>query len=143
MHITQAISVHLTGQSAGHYWAQGSAGVDIFFVISGFVMGLSTPPAAATLAARARQAGQFLLRRLLRVVPGALRGAVHLGLSEPLAVGLLTALLVVLCACLSYALLERPTTLSLQRGLSRQRPPAATPSTSPDHSASRPFTHAP
>jgi peptidoglycan/LPS O-acetylase OafA/YrhL len=84
MHITQAISVHLTGQGAG-----------------------------------------------------------HLGLSEPLAVGLLTALLVVLCACLSYALLERPTTLSLQRELSRQRPPAATPSTSPDHSASRPFTHAP
>ncbi len=57
MHITQAISVHLTGQGVDHYWAQGSAGVDIFFVISGFVMGLSTPPAAATLAARARQAG--------------------------------------------------------------------------------------
>lgn len=34
-------------------------------------------------------------------------------------------------------------TLSLQRGLSRQRPTAATPSTSLDHPASRPSTHAP
>lgn len=69
MHITQAISVHLTGQGPGHYWAQGSAGVDIFFVISGFVMGLTTPPAAAHWRMRTHQAWQFLQRRLVRVLP--------------------------------------------------------------------------
>lgn len=69
MHITQAISVHLTGQGSGHYWASGSAGVDIFFVISGFVMGITTPPSAAHLAGRARQAWGFLKRRLIRVLP--------------------------------------------------------------------------
>ena len=69
MHITQAVSVHLTGQGAAHYWERGSAGVDIFFVISGVVMGLSTPPSAATLAERSRQAWTFFKRRLIRVVP--------------------------------------------------------------------------
>lgn len=69
MHITQALSVHLTGQGAGHYWESGSAGVDIFFVISGFVMGITTPPAAARVAQRARQAWHFLKRRLIRVLP--------------------------------------------------------------------------
>ncbi len=69
MHITQAISVHLTGQGPGAYWAQGSAGVDLFFVISGFVMGITTPPRAATWRARAHQAWQFLQRRLIRVLP--------------------------------------------------------------------------
>jgi len=69
MHITQALSVHLTGQGHGHYWGQGSAGVDIFFVISGFVMGITTPAAAAGWAERAQQAWHFLKRRLIRVLP--------------------------------------------------------------------------
>lgn len=69
MHITQAISVHLSGQGPSQYWAQGSAGVDIFFVISGFVMGLTTPPSARHWRERAAQAWQFLQRRLIRVVP--------------------------------------------------------------------------
>lgn len=69
MHITQAISIHITGQGADHYWGPGTAGVDIFFVISGFVMTITTraPPDGA--AAR-RQAGWvFFKRRLLRIVP--------------------------------------------------------------------------
>lgn len=69
MHITQAISIHITGQGAEHYWGPGTAGVDIFFVISGFVMTITTgaPPDGA--AAR-RQAGWiFFKRRLLRIVP--------------------------------------------------------------------------
>lgn len=69
MHITQAISVHLTGQGAGHYWAPGSVGVDLFFVISGFVMGLTTPPSGPSWRERVQQAWQFLQRRLIRVLP--------------------------------------------------------------------------
>ncbi len=69
MHVTQAISVHVTGQGGEVYWAQGSAGVDIFFVISGLVMGLSTPASVADAAGRARQAAVFMARRLLRIVP--------------------------------------------------------------------------
>ncbi|UUZ73585.1 hypothetical protein LP415_10805 [Polaromonas sp. P1(28)-8] len=30
MHITQAISIHITGQGPSHHWSGGSAGVDIF-----------------------------------------------------------------------------------------------------------------
>jgi exopolysaccharide production protein ExoZ len=46
-------------------WGQGSAGVDLFFVISGFVMALS----AAPLAARPDGWRVFLRRRCLRILP--------------------------------------------------------------------------
>lgn len=46
-------------------WIQGSAGVDIFFVISGFVMTISSAP----LRHAAHPARTFLARRLERVVP--------------------------------------------------------------------------
>lgn len=68
-------------------WAfsDGRAGVDIFFVISGFVMWVS---------ARGSQPGQFLLRRILRIAPlywavtlfvafVTIEGGVRIGLGEP------------------------------------------------------------
>jgi peptidoglycan/LPS O-acetylase OafA/YrhL len=46
-------------------WSNGAAGVDIFFVISGFVMAISLPG----LAGKPNKAGLFLWRRLTRIVP--------------------------------------------------------------------------
>lgn len=46
-------------------WMQGSAGVDIFFVISGFVMTISSAPLRHAIA----PARTFLSRRLERIVP--------------------------------------------------------------------------
>lgn len=69
MHTTQAISIHITGQGPGHYWANGSAGVDIFFVISGFVMAMSTPVPQPGGRDRLAGAWTFMKRRLLRIVP--------------------------------------------------------------------------
>jgi exopolysaccharide production protein ExoZ len=46
-------------------WTNGAAGVDIFFVISGFVMTLSSAPLRNTL----HPARTFLARRLERIVP--------------------------------------------------------------------------
>lgn len=65
MHITQARSVHILGTGTGNYWANGSAGVDIFFVISGFVMASSTNHAARGIAA----GWEFMRRRIVRIVP--------------------------------------------------------------------------
>jgi len=48
-----------------HYWPVGSSGVDIFFVISGFVMTISSDPLR-----RARHPARvFMARRLERIVP--------------------------------------------------------------------------
>ena len=70
MHLTQAISIQVTGQGHQHYWSAGSAGVDIFFVISGFVMAISTPNVnSSSFSLRLNAAWTFLKRRLLRVVP--------------------------------------------------------------------------
>ncbi len=46
-------------------WASGAAGVDVFFVISGFVMAVSS----RTLIGRSDGAQTFMLRRLSRIVP--------------------------------------------------------------------------
>jgi exopolysaccharide production protein ExoZ len=46
-------------------WENGAAGVDIFFVISGFVMMISAPG----LAGKANKAWVFFRRRLIRIVP--------------------------------------------------------------------------
>lgn len=69
MHLTQAISIHISGTGPSDYWASGSAGVDIFFVISGFVMAASTGPSPAAMGGRIQLAWLFLKRRILRIVP--------------------------------------------------------------------------
>ncbi len=46
-------------------WTPGAAGVDVFFVISGFVMVVSS----ASLAGRPGAAAEFISRRVIRVVP--------------------------------------------------------------------------
>jgi exopolysaccharide production protein ExoZ len=46
-------------------WREGNAGVDIFFVISGFVMGISS----IHLLNHPNRAWEFLVRRLMRIVP--------------------------------------------------------------------------
>lgn len=69
LHITQAISIHITGRGANVYWGMGTAGVDIFFVISGFVMMISTANAPATASGRIESAWIFIKRRILRIVP--------------------------------------------------------------------------
>jgi exopolysaccharide production protein ExoZ len=69
MHVTQAISIHITGMGESHYWAPGTAGVDIFFVISGFVMAMSTRGLPSGGPARKRAAWIFMKRRILRIVP--------------------------------------------------------------------------
>jgi len=47
------------------HWTNGAAGVDIFFVISGFVMAISLPG----LAGKPHKAAVFLKRRFTRIVP--------------------------------------------------------------------------
>ena len=69
MHITEAISVRITGAGPDHYWSGGAIGVDIFFVISGFVMAMSTARGPAGNQTRLQAAWIFLKRRLLRVAP--------------------------------------------------------------------------
>lgn len=69
MHSTQLVSMYITGRGSAHYWAPGSSGVDIFFVISGFVMATSTAAMPYPGQSRAAAAWVFLKRRLLRIVP--------------------------------------------------------------------------
>lgn len=69
MHITEAISVRITGAGPDHYWTGGAFGVDIFFVISGFVMAVSTARGPTGQQTHWQAAWIFLKRRLLRVAP--------------------------------------------------------------------------
>jgi peptidoglycan/LPS O-acetylase OafA/YrhL len=69
MHITQAISIHITGLGETVHWGAGAAGVDIFFIISGFVMAISTANLPLRGPHRLDNAWIFLKRRILRIVP--------------------------------------------------------------------------
>jgi exopolysaccharide production protein ExoZ len=69
MHGTQAISMHVTGKGDAVYWGAGGAGVDMFFVISGFVMTITTLGLPDRGPARLAAAWVFMKRRILRIVP--------------------------------------------------------------------------
>lgn len=69
MHTTEAISVRITGAGPDHYWTGGAIGVDIFFVISGFVMAMSTAKSPSGNQTHLQAAWIFLKRRFLRVAP--------------------------------------------------------------------------
>lgn len=69
MHSTEAISIRITGTGPDHYWSNGAIGVDIFFVISGFVMAMSTAKLSTDYKTHFYSAWTFMKRRLVRVVP--------------------------------------------------------------------------
>jgi peptidoglycan/LPS O-acetylase OafA/YrhL len=64
-HATQQWSLYVVGGGLSLFWANGAAGVDIFFVISGFVMAVSTIGREH----KTHPALNFLGRRLIRLVP--------------------------------------------------------------------------
>lgn len=69
MHATQAIALRLGGDPDA-YWKTGSVGVDIFFVISGFIMeSMVSGQERDGLRQRTGAALDFLKRRIVRVVP--------------------------------------------------------------------------
>lgn len=69
MHITEAISLRIPAAGIEQYWAVGSSGVDIFFIISGLVMAMSTAGLPAGDASRLSAAWVFMKRRLMRIAP--------------------------------------------------------------------------
>lgn len=64
-HAVDQWTTHVPGFQPGDYWPNGSAGVDIFFVISGLVMTISTQRNAG----RPNPAWTFARDRLIRIVP--------------------------------------------------------------------------
>ena len=69
MHTTEAISLRITSSGLDNYWSGGAIGVDIFFVISGFVMAMSTAKLPADYTMHFYDAWIFLKRRLIRIAP--------------------------------------------------------------------------
>ncbi|MEA2743504.1 MAG: exopolysaccharide production protein ExoZ [Acetobacteraceae bacterium] len=64
-HAVDQWTTHMPGYSPGDYWPNGSAGVDVFFVISGLVMTLSVRRSAG----RPYSAWSFSKDRIIRIVP--------------------------------------------------------------------------
>lgn len=69
MHTIEAITLRSGVSGTGHLWLGGSAGVDIFFVISGFVMAMSTSEISTGGSKRLSAAWIFIKRRLMRIAP--------------------------------------------------------------------------
>lgn len=69
MHTTEAMTLRMPVFRDIGLWVQGASGVDIFFVISGFVMTVSSRPASHDRSINLANAIDFFKRRLLRVVP--------------------------------------------------------------------------
>lgn len=69
MHTTEAMADRMPALRDLAAWTPGGAGVDIFFVISGFVMAVSSRPPSPDSAVNLANAIDFFKRRLLRVVP--------------------------------------------------------------------------
>jgi peptidoglycan/LPS O-acetylase OafA/YrhL len=64
-HAVAQWTTHMPGYGSGEYWPNGSAGVDIFFVISGLVMTISVRRHAQ----RPHPALTFARDRIVRIVP--------------------------------------------------------------------------
>ncbi len=69
MHASLYMAQRTQGVSTADYWHAGGFGVHIFFVISGFVMGLTSPVSGPWGQLNVAEAKTFLLRRLIRIVP--------------------------------------------------------------------------
>lgn len=68
MHATEAIALRLPS-SGQQIWDRGSVGVDIFFVISGFVMTITCLPGGTYGSNPLKEAGNFFWRRIVRIAP--------------------------------------------------------------------------
>lgn len=68
-HTTEAMSQRMPAFRDIEFWVTGTSGVDIFFVISGFVMAISSRPASQDRRVNIANAIDFIKRRILRVVP--------------------------------------------------------------------------
>jgi exopolysaccharide production protein ExoZ len=68
-HTTEAMSQRMAPFHNLEFWMTGTSGVDIFFVISGFVMAVSSRPASPDRRRNVANAIDFIKRRILRVVP--------------------------------------------------------------------------
>lgn len=64
-HAVDQWTTHMPGYHPGDYWPNGAAGVDVFFVISGLVMTISTQRNAG----RPHPAWTFAKDRIVRIVP--------------------------------------------------------------------------
>jgi exopolysaccharide production protein ExoZ len=64
-HAVEQWTTHMPGYPPGDYWPNGSAGVDVFFVISGLVMTISVQRNAG----RPNAAWTFSRDRIVRIVP--------------------------------------------------------------------------